>query len=360
MAVSSVSRPDPQRLLALVDDFAGVRVAVFGDLLADEFIYGQISRVSREAPVLILDYDSTEIVPGGAGNAANNIAALGGAAMSIGIAGGDESGRRLLQKMRKAIDISNILRPRRLQTPTKTRILAGGVHSAKQQVVRIDRASRQALSDDDRRKLQSRLFAAMANVDALLVSDYGTGLVTPDIVAGAQRRLRSPGRRQPPVLIDSRYALLRYKGMTTCTPNESEVEHLLGIRIGDDLQVLEKAGRELLRRTHAGAVLVTRGSRGMALFEPGEATKHISIHGSDQIADVTGAGDTVIATMTLALACGSTYEEAAHLANYAGGLVVMKRGTATVSAGELRAAVRGADRGSPPPGRTPRKRGGRA
>ena len=357
MAVSTVSRPNPERLLALVDEFAGVRVAVFGDLLADEFIYGQISRVSREAPVLILDYDSTEIVPGGAGNAANNIAALGGAAMSIGIAGSDESGRRLLQKMRLGIDISNVLRPRGLQTPTKTRILAGGVHSAKQQVVRIDRASRQPLSDDDRARLESRLFAAMANADALLVSDYGSGLVTPEIVASAQRRLRTPGRRQPPVLVDSRYALLRFKGMTTCTPNESEVEHLLGIKIGDDLTVLEKAGREVLRRTRAGAVLVTRGSRGMALFEPGEPTKHIPIHGSDQIADVTGAGDTVIATMTLALASGSSYEEAAHLANYAGGLVVMKRGTATVSAAELRTTIRDAGRDAAGPRKTTSRTG---
>ena len=129
--------------------------------------------------------------------------------------------------------------------------------------------------------------------------------------------------------------------MTTCTPNESEVEQLLGIRIGENGRLLERAGRELLERTRAGAVLITRGSRGMALFEAGRATVHIPIFGSDQIADVTGAGDTVIATMTLALAAGATFEEAARLANYAGGLVVMKRGTATVTAEELKAAIRG-------------------
>ena len=328
------------RLLSLVDGFAGIRVAVFGDLLADEFIYGEISRVSREAPVLILDYDSTEIVPGGAGNAAGNVAALGGSPVAIGVAGNDGTGERLLQTMSIHVDVRGVIRPAKFQTPTKTRILAGGVHSAKQQVVRIDRATRAPLPEAVRRKVESKLVWAAARCDALLVSDYGSGLVTPAIVAGARRRFRSPGRRQAPVLVDSRYALLRYRGMTTCTPNESEVEQLLGIRIGDNGRVLERAGRELLARTQAQAVLVTRGSRGMALFEPHKPTLHIPIFGSDQIADVTGAGDTVIATMTLALAAGGTFEEAARLANYAGGIVVMKRGTATVTAEELRQAIR--------------------
>lgn len=327
------------RLLSLIDDFAGIRVAVFGDIIVDEFIYGEIARVSREAPVLILDYDSTEIVPGGAGNAANNVAALGGAPVAIGVAGRDEAGTRLLQVMRRRVDVTGVIRPRAYRTPTKTRILAGGVHSAKQQVVRIDRATRPAVAEAERRGIAGHLIRAAARCEALLVSDYGSGVVTPALVDEARRRFRSPGRRQPPVLVDSRYALLQYRGMTTCTPNESEVEHLLGVRIGDDLVVLERAGRELLERTRAGAVLVTRGSRGMALFEPKKPTVHIPIHGSDQIADVTGAGDTVIATMTLALAAGGTFEEAARLANFAGGLVVMKRGTATVSADELREAV---------------------
>jgi rfaE bifunctional protein kinase chain/domain len=163
--------------------------------------------------------------------------------------------------------------------------------------------------------------------------------VTPAAVARARQRLSTPRRRRPIVLVDSRYSLLDFKNMLACTPNESEVEHLFGVRIGDDLRVLEKTGRALLQQTRAGAVLVTRGSRGMALFEAGRSTSHVPIFGSDQIADVTGAGDTVIATMTLALAAGASFEEAARLANYAGGLVVMKRGTATVSADELRTAI---------------------
>jgi rfaE bifunctional protein kinase chain/domain len=326
-------------LLALVDDFAGLRVAVFGDLIVDEFIYGEIARVSREAPVLILDYDSTQIIPGGAGNAAANVAALGGAPLAVGVAGRDEPGRRVLNELRRRVDIRGVLRPRRYRTPTKTRILAGGIHSAKQQVVRIDRATNPVLTDADRRAIESHLTVAVSRCHALLVSDYGSGLVTPAGVTAARRKLRSPRARQPPLLVDSRYNLLGFRGMTTCTPNESEVEQLLGIRIGENARALEKAGRALLERTRTECVLITRGSRGMALFERDRPTVHIPIFGSDQIADVTGAGDTVIATMTLALAAGATFEEAARLANYAGGLVVMKRGTATVTAEELRQAV---------------------
>jgi rfaE bifunctional protein kinase chain/domain len=332
------------RLLSIVDEFAGVRVAILGDLLVDEFIYGRISRVSREAPVLILEYDSTDIVPGGAGNAANNVAALGGSATAIGVAGEDEAGRRLLEAMRGHIDVRSVVTHRGLTTPTKTRILAGGVHSAKQQVVRVDRTAGAAVPEQVRTALARRLSAALARSDALIVSDYGSGLVTPALVRSAQRTLRGPGAHRPPVLVDSRYSLLKYRRMTMCTPNESEVEALLGVRIGEDSRVLERAGRTLLARTGAAGVLITRGSRGMALFEPNRPTIHIPIFGSDQIADVTGAGDTVIATMTLALAAGGTAEEAARLANYSGGLVVMKRGTATVTADELKQAIR-ADRG---------------
>ena len=339
MRATSPATLDSSRLLELIDRFTKVRIAVFGDLIVDEFIYGDISRVSREAPVLILNYDSTEIVPGGAGNAASNVAALGGSATAIGFAGRDETGSRLIDTLRRTVDVRSVLRPKAFRTPTKTRILAGGIHSAKQQVVRIDRAATVEASDGDRHAIRAKLLKAVGRCDALLVSDYGGGAVSPALVGEAAKSLRRRGKGTPPVLVDSRYSLLRYRGMTTCTPNEAEVEQLLGIRIRDNTRVLERAGRELLQRTRSEAVLITRGSRGMALFEPDRRTVHISIYGSDQIADVTGAGDTVIATMTLALAAGSSFLEAARLANYAGGIVVMKRGTATVSADELRNAV---------------------
>jgi rfaE bifunctional protein kinase chain/domain len=257
------------------------------------------------------------------------------------VTGSDEPGRRLLETMTSRIDVRHVVSHRGLITPTKTRILAGGIHSAKQQVVRIDRQNHFHLDAAMRQKIVARVDDAVGKADAVLISDYGSGLVTPLLVTRIVGRIRARTRRRRiPVLIDSRFALFDYQGLTAATPNEAEVEQLLDIRIGDDLNVLERAGRTVLRRTRMRAVLVTRGSRGMALFEPGRATVHIPIFGSDQVTDVTGAGDTVIATMTLALAAGSSFYEAARLANYAGGIVVMKRGTATVSADELRAAVR--------------------
>ena len=329
-----------ERLLGLIDGFSSRRVLVVGDLIADEFIYGEVSRVSREAPVLILKYDTTEIVAGGAGNAANNVAALGGRAILAGLSGTDPQGRRLLASFDRGVNRQLVVSARRYLTPVKTRILAGGIHSAKQQVVRIDRETSWPVPEAVSRAFAAKLKHALDECDAVLLSDYGSGLVTPALAAVIQRGLaRRTRRRRVPVLVDSRFRLLDYRGLTTCTPNESEVEQVLGIRIDDDLEALERAGRLLLRRTATEALLITRGSRGMALFQPRQETIHIPIYGSDEVADVTGAGDTVNATFGLALAAGASFYEAARLANYAGGLVVMKRGTATVSARELSDAV---------------------
>ncbi|MFP5380265.1 MAG: bifunctional heptose 7-phosphate kinase/heptose 1-phosphate adenyltransferase, partial [Vicinamibacteria bacterium] len=202
----------------------------------------------------------------------------------------------------------------------------------------IDRLGAGAVTDAARAAVVRAAMRATRDADAVLVSDYGSGLVDPRTVAAIAKPLRARG---VPVLVDSRYQLLKFSKLTACTPNESEVEQVLGVTIDDRPRVLERAGRAVLTRTGMDAVLVTRGSRGMALFVPGRPTVHIPIYGPDEVTDVTGAGDTVMATMTLALAAGATFEEAARLANYAGGLVVMKRGTATVSAKELRGAVKG-------------------
>jgi rfaE bifunctional protein kinase chain/domain len=329
-----------ERLLSLIDGFSSRRVLVIGDLIADQFVYGAVARVSREAPVLILKYDTTLTIPGGAGNAANNVAALGGRASLAGLAGTDPEGRRLLTCFHRGVNTRGVVRSRQYDTPVKTRILAGGIHSAKQQVVRIDRETGWPVSNDVSRAFARKVMPALAECDAVLLSDYGSGLVTPALAAAVRAAVsRRPRRRPVPVLVDSRYRLLDYRGLTTCTPNESEVEHVLGVRINDDAEVLERAGRALIARTKMQAVLVTRGSRGMALFQPRQETIHVPIFGADEVTDVTGAGDTVIATFGLALAAGASFYEATRLANYAGGLVVMKRGTATISARELSDAV---------------------
>jgi D-glycero-beta-D-manno-heptose-7-phosphate kinase len=330
-----------ERLLALVDGFSSRRIVVIGDLIADEFIYGDVARVSREAPVLILRYDATEIVAGGAGNAANNVSALGGSARVVGLVGGDVEGKRLLASFHARIDRAHVIRTRGYRTPVKTRILAGGVHAARQQVVRIDRDSDWPLDSAVSQALSKKIGPLLDDCDAVLLSDYGSGLITPALAETVRRGVaKRSRRRRVPVLLDSRYRLVDYRGLTSCTPNESEVEDVLGIDIDEDSEALESAGRTLLRRTGMEAVLITRGSRGMALFQPRQPTAHIPIFGSDEVTDVTGAGDTVIATFGLALAAGGSFYEAARLANYAGGLVVMKRGTATVSAGELGGAIR--------------------
>jgi rfaE bifunctional protein kinase chain/domain len=339
MSRSSPSERLPTaRLLDLIARFRSCSVLVLGDLIADEYVYGHVARVSREAPVLILEYDSTEVVAGGAGNAASNVAALGGSARLAALVGRDEPGRRVTAMLPRRVDRRGVVRPASYRTPVKTRILAGGIHSAKQQVVRIDRRANGAIGGELRAEVERAALAAAPTADAIIVSDYGSGLVQPAFVSRLARVARQ-GRRRVPVLVDSRYALTRFSRLTACTPNESEVEQVLGVTIDDRLDVLERAGRTLLEQTRMEAVLITRGGRGMALFQPGTPTVHIPIYGSDQIADVTGAGDTVMATLTLAMAAGASAEEAARLANYAGGLVVMKRGTATVTAEELAGAV---------------------
>jgi len=329
-----------ERLLGLIDGFSSRRVLIVGDLIADEYIYGEVARVSREAPVLILKYDATEIVPGGAGNAANNVAALGGRARLAGVIGDDAESRRLLKSFHRGVDRTPVTRAKAFRTPVKTRILAGGVHAARQQVVRIDRESGWPVSVEFSAALIRKVSSLVDGCDAVILSDYGSDLVTPALADAVRKAVAKRSRRRAiPVLVDSRYRLIDYRGLTACTPNESEVERILGVEIDDDADALERAGRLLLDKTRMSGVLITRGSRGMALFEPKHPTAHIPIYGSGEVADVTGAGDTVIATLGLALAAGASLYEAARLSNYAGGLVVKKRGTATVSAQELSDAV---------------------
>jgi rfaE bifunctional protein kinase chain/domain len=326
-----------QGLESVIAAFARKRILVLADLVADEFLYGSVQRVSREAPVLILEYDGTDVRMGGGANAVHNIQTLGGVPVPMGVVGRDEHGRRLRALLReRGITARGVSTDPAYVTPVKTRILGGGTHTTKQQMLRIDKRTRLAEASAARQAVLAALRAYAGPLDGVLVSDYGFGLLTPALVEAAIALAR---RRRVPVTVDSRYALLHFRGMTAVTPNEPEVEAALGVTIGHDRRRLESAGRSLLRRLKVGAVLITRGSDGMALFEPGRPTVHIPIYGSDQVADVTGAGDTVIATFTLALAAGALPLEASLLANYAGGIVVMKRGTATVSSAELRRAL---------------------
>ena len=328
---------EADRLRKIVEAFPKITVTVLGDLVADEFVFGEISRVSREAPVLILRHRERTVLPGGGANAVNNLADLGVNVLPVGVIGDDEPGRLLLKYFRhKRIAVSGVLKNKTYTTVTKTRILAGMTHTARQQVVRVDREPQDAPNSHLTRELYLAAREYVHASDALLVSDYGYGAATPAIV----NALREKGKLgSVPVIVDSRHRLLEYSGVTAATPNEPEVEDALGIRIGENWEKLLSAGEQVMLRMKLQSLVITRGRDGMVAFNHRHKPVDIPIFGSDQVADVTGAGDTVIAAFTAALAAGATTEEAAQLANYAGGIVVMKRGTATVSREELLRAL---------------------
>jgi rfaE bifunctional protein kinase chain/domain len=312
--------------------FAGRRVVVVGDLIADEYLYGKPARISREAPVLILRFTEREVRLGGAANAAHNVHALGARSTAIGLLGTDSAGDEVAALFGRAgMDTAGLARIPDRPPPVKTRIMAGGYQSTRQQVVRLDREPETTIAPDVEDRVVALLESQAADAEAFVVSDYGYGTVTPRVYDAVLDLARE---RNVPVSVDSRYDLPRFRGATAATPNEPEVEALTGMAL-DDERVLEKAGRAVLERLEAKLLLVTRGSRGMALFERDGPVTFIPIHGSDQIADVTGAGDTVISAFTVALAAGAPPADAARLANYAGGVVVMKRGTGTVTPREL-------------------------
>lgn len=326
------------KLLELKPKFKEKKILVFGDFVLDQFLYGRISRISREAPVLILDYEKIVNLLGGGANAAHNIRSLGGTVFPAGLVGDDASGEQLLSLFEEQnINTSAIINVNGYTTPTKTRILAGSSHSAKQQIVRIDRGNTFQMSDPVQSQLIEKIGALLSSKpDAILVSDYGYRLNSDTIIEFLRRASK---KENLPLIVDSRFDLVKYAHVTSMTPNISEVEEAYRTRIENDTDRLESTGMRILKEQKLDSLLITRGRHGMTLFESNKKPVHIPVFGGDEVADVTGAGDTVVATFTLALAAGASYYEAARLANYAGGIVVMKRGTATVSAEELWRAV---------------------
>ena len=328
---------DVSRLRAAIDRFTQrTVVVVVGDLIADEYLSGKPARISREAPVLILRFTEREVLLGGGANACHNVSALGARVIPVGVVGRDRAGDELLALLAAVgITTDGIVVDGGRETTVKTRIMAGGYRATRQQVVRLDREPTGDVAAATEDALCARLSTLGAAADAVIVSDYGYGTVTSRVFEVAKKVARARGAI---VSVDSRYDLPRFGGVTAVTPNETELEHLTGTP-ADTERAVEKAGRILLDRLDARVLLVTRGSQGMAVFERDGGSTFIPIHGTDEIADVTGAGDTVISAFTLALASGATPTDAAWLANMAGGLVVMKRGTATVTRAELLQAL---------------------
>jgi rfaE bifunctional protein kinase chain/domain len=336
----NLTRKFRSSLLSTVGRFSRQEVVVLGDMVADEFIYGEIARVSREAPVLILKQRDCRIVPGGGANAANNLADLGARVTPVGLLGDDRSGEALFQYFKgKGIATHGLLRVAGYTTPTKSRVLGGLSHWQRQQIVRIDREPPEENRGELRKRVNRKAARLLNSSTGLLIADYGYGATDSPSVASLQRRI---GNGRLPVVVDSRYALKSYSKVTAATPNEPEVEAVFGRTIGNNLDLLYELGGAMLEQQELKALLITRGRDGMALFERGKKPQIIPVFGSDQAVDVTGAGDTVGAVFTLAIAAGAGFAIAALLANCAGGLVVMKRGTATVTARELREAIRNA------------------
>jgi D-glycero-beta-D-manno-heptose-7-phosphate kinase len=319
-------------LSELLDVFPARHLLVVGDLVADEYLYGQTDRLSREAPVLVVRHEAEEVKLGGAANAAANARALGAEVTAVGALGDDRMGAEIRRLFKAAgVELYAAGGPG-VATETKTRILAGGINTTRQQMLRVDRGNVPPLPAEASARLVEQLRTAATEVDIILVSDYGAGVVN-DAVRAELRRLAERTR----VCVDSRYALQSLAGFHAAKPNEPELQALTGARIDSEESLLH-AGKEGLDLLDCQALLVTRGRQGMTLFEKGGATS-LPVHGAREAVDVTGAGDTVMATFTLALAAGGTAVQAARLANVAGGLVVQKQGTATVPLPELRAEL---------------------
>jgi rfaE bifunctional protein kinase chain/domain len=311
----------------IVNSFAGRKVLIVGDLVADQFLHGTIARVSREAPVFILEHNETQTLAGGAANAAVNVASLGGEPILVGLVGSDAPGSLLTGVLASSgVSCDLITRSERFQTTTKVRVLAGQQYAARQQVIRIDYGCQEELPDEVTDRLCEHTYEAAPHAGAIVVSDYNYGVVSERLFDAA---LDASNKYGIPLVVDSRFRLTSFAGATSATPNQDEVEQILGKNFtNEDCESLRQ-------RLGLRALLMTRGNKGMTLFESGRAPFEIPPVGPTEPVDVTGAGDTVIAAYSLGLAAGLDFRRAAGIANHAGGIVVMKKGTASVSSTEL-------------------------
>lgn len=320
----------------IVDSWNGNKVILLGDLIADEYIYGAIRRISREAPVFIIEYDHNDYFPGGGGNTAMQIKEIGGEPIPVGVIGDDQEGEILINCFKKSGICVDFIKKTHTATVKKTRIIAGSTHSVRQQILRIDKGNKNTKDHNLQNEILDIIQELTKEINVLAISDYGYGF---DDINFIQKIIDVGKRADAMIIADSRYQLLNYKGVYAATPNEPEVEAALRIIINEDQTKLETAGYTLISLLNCKVLLITRGKKGMALFEEGKQTHLINIYGTDQIVDVTGAGDTVLGTFSLALSTNASPYAAAKLANYAGGIVVMKRGTAQATISEIRNAI---------------------
>ncbi|MDD4599670.1 MAG: PfkB family carbohydrate kinase [Negativicutes bacterium] len=323
-------------LINIIKKAQGKKIMVIGDMVADVYLEGKISRISREAPVLILEHSAENVVPGGAANAVHNTATLGGEVYAVGVIGQDSAGQELVRVLNsKGVNTHGLIEDSNRPTITKTRVMAGGQATVRQQVVRIDREKKEPLLAEVELRILKYIEENIPRMSAVVLSDYGSHSVSPKILRTAIDLCR---KSSIPCIVDSRYNVMAYTGVTVVKQNESEAAAAVGLESLDS-QSLIHAGKTLLDRLNAEAVLITQGPDGMTLFEADEKFTHIPVTNKSEVYDVTGAGDTVVSAMILALAAGAGYGEAARLSNFAAGVVVKKPGTATTTPDELREAI---------------------
>ena len=325
-------------LTKAVESLKGCRVLVVGDVITDIYIEGKIARISREAPVFILEHLGENLVLGGASNAAANLQSLGGQAVLVGLVGEDSPGLATRELAGSCgIDVSGLMVEPGRASCTKTRILASAEHTIRQQMLRVDRIPKDRPSSGVIQALRAFLQDTLPTVGAAVISDYGLGILPRELYEIVQELAQNAGR---PVIVDSRHQLLNFHGATLLTPNVAEAEEAAGMSLRDETDLI-RAGWALVERLRPEGLLITRGPDGMSLFEAGGRLTHIPAANRLEVFDVSGAGDTVVAAVSLGLAGGLDLLSAAKLANYAAGVVVRKIGTATVSPEELREALAG-------------------
>ena len=320
----------------ILNAMRGKRILILGDMIADVYLTGKISRISREAPVLVLEHQEERVVPGGASNVVHNVATLGGAAVAVGVVGEDKAAKGLREMLSgKGVEVSGLVADVSRPTTAKTRVIAGGRATVSQQIVRIDKEDRSPLSEKIFTRLRDFALAAVSRADGAVLSDYG-GSVLSDALAAEVISMCQ--KRGVPTIVDSRYSIRRFVGVDYVKQNDAELSDAMGEELADEAS-LRAAGERLRTELSAKGVLVTRGEKGMTLCLEDGCAVDVPVVDKSEVFDVSGAGDTCVAAFILAIAAGSSPEDAARLANVASGIAVRKMGTATVSMEELQTAA---------------------
>lgn len=326
-----------EELIPIVSQLQGKKILVIGDMVADIYLEGRISRISREAPVLVLEQAGEKIVAGGAANVVNNVATLGGEVYAVGLLGDDHAAAGIKKALQEnGANTEGLLLDASRPTIAKTRIIAGGRATVSQQIVRIDKESHQPMNKDFEQKILKYIEKLLPKIEGVVISDYGSGTVTPAI---QKQLIKCCRKRNIPSIVDSRYGIHEFKNIGYIKQNDAELAAAVGRELSDE-ESLYDAGQELLNELSADGVLVTRGEKGMVLLEKDGAIHDIPVSDKSEVFDVSGAGDTCVATVILALAAGSEPAKAAEISNFASGIAVRKLGTSTVSATELRQVLK--------------------